>query len=483
MVIAILQASSAIAGPMVEAGDLALRHDIQRLADAGLITGTATTWPMAWGPILADLANTDSLQISGDIADALARVRSRGHRATRAGTPLFRFEAALSDNPVRIRSFQDTPRGDAEVAAGMQWLGERFSFDLDVQAVDSEFDDQVWRLDHSMFAVLLGNWSLAASTKERWWGPSWDGSLILGNSARPFPAFAVDRMFTDAFASRWLHWLGPWDLSLLFGQLGDERAVPNTQFFGMRFNFRPLPSLEIGLSRTALWCGDGRPCSLGVFFDLLLGKDNLGDDGIDSDNEPGDQLAGFDVRWAPGFFGHSAALYGQFIGEDEAGGLPSKWLGQVGAEWAGFLFDRWSTRLFAELSATSCQFYESSESFNCAYNHGIYQTGYRYRGASIGHGADNDTRIVSVGLILVDADNLQWHALLRYGKLNRGGPPDEHNTITATPKELASIDVSHSRTLRFGAIELGAGYAELEDGVSGESSGDARFYLQWRSSP
>ena len=129
-----------------------------------------------------------------------------------------------------------------------------------MQGVDSDQDDKEFRADESMVGVVLGNWSVAASTQQRWWGPGWDGSLILGNNARPIPSLGIDRVFTDAFETKWLSWLGPWDLNVMFGELESERAVPNARFFGMRFNFRPIPSLEIGISRSAQWCGEGRPC-------------------------------------------------------------------------------------------------------------------------------------------------------------------------------------------------------------------------------
>jgi hypothetical protein len=136
---------------------------------------------------------------------------------------------------------------------------------------------------------------------------------------------------------------------VIFGQLENERHIPDTQFFGMRFTFRPLPTLEIGLSRSAQWCGEGRPCDASTFFDLLLGRDNRGDDDINPENEPGNQLAGYDFRWSPTIFGHRLAAYGQLIGEDEAGGFPSRYIGQFGVEWTGYVFDRWSTRRRYEL--------------------------------------------------------------------------------------------------------------------------------------
>ncbi len=476
-----LTALPAAAGPLVPAGDLVLRMDIQRLADAGVIKGTTSTWPMAWGPILEDLRDTNVATLSPGVAEAFARVRERANWETRENVLTFDARVGVTDNATRIRSFQNTPRGKVEVGAGFGWIGDWFSVDLNAQYVTSDQDDDEVRGDNSMIGVTAGNWSISASTMERWWGPGWDGSLILSNNARPFPSITIDRMFTDAFETKWLSWIGPWDLSVMLGQLEKGREVPHAQFFGMRFNFRPIDSLEVGIFRTALWCGDDRPCDFSTFVDLFLGRDNIGDDDIGEDNEPGNQLAGVDVRWSPGFLGHAVAVYGQFVGEDEAGGLPSRWLGQVGGEWSGYIADRWSTKLFAEFAGTSCQFYESSERFNCAYNHSIYQTGYRFRDRAIGHGADNDARIVSAGVVMADADDTQWRGHVRVGALNRGGPPDPRNTLTPTRQDIVSFDVSHSRVLSFGVIDVGVGYESIDDDLSGRSTSDARFYVQWRS--
>ena len=477
-----LYASASLAGPNIQPGDLALRHDIQRLADYGIIKGTVTTWPMAWGPVLRDIENADAMNLPPAVADALVRVRQRAGWQTRTDEVTYNTEVGLADNATRIRSFQDTPRGRGEVSAGISWMGDWLSADLNVQYVDSGQDDEDVRFDSSMLGAVVGNWSIAASTEQRWWGPGWDGSLILSNNARPMPSLTIDRVFTDAFETKWLSWLGPWDLSVMFGQMEEERFVPNTRFFGLRFNFRPFPSLEIGLSRSAQWCGDGRPCDFDTFVELLLGNDNRGSDGLDESTEPGNQLAGLDFRWSPSFMGMPVSLYGQFIGEDEAGGFPSRYYGQVGLEAAGYMLDKWSYRYYVEAASTSCDFWKSDEIFNCAYNHSIYKTGYRYRGRVIGHGAENDARIVSTGVVLVDSEDTQWHALLRVGDLNRAGSPDSANTLTPTPQELLSIDLSHSRVFSFGVIEAGVGYEQIDDTASGDSLNDGRVYLQWRSS-
>ncbi|MDH3431901.1 MAG: capsule assembly Wzi family protein, partial [Gammaproteobacteria bacterium] len=341
----------AFAGPHISAGDLALRHDIQRLADFGVISGPVSTWPLAWGPIFEDIGNADDSSLSQAVADSLARVKQRANWELRTDELSYSASASVAEEPSRIRSFQNTPRETAEISAGLSYTTDWFAVSLQGQAVDSPADGEEFRADGSSIGLALGNYSFSVNTLDRWWGPGWDGSLILSNNARSIPAISIDRNFTDPFESKWLSWLGPWDLAVHFGEMESDRFVPNTRFFGMRFNFRPLPSLEIGISRSAQWCGDGRPCDFDTFVDLFLGRDNRGDAGTTEENEPGNQLAGLDFRWSPPFIDTPIALYGQFIGEDEAGGFPSRYVGQVGLEGSGYAMARWSYRWFAEAAA------------------------------------------------------------------------------------------------------------------------------------
>ncbi len=473
---------AAAASPFVSPGDVVLRHDIQLLADHGVVTGPTTTWPLAWGPIMADIGRfRPADDTPGDVLDAVARIRARAGWETQTNEVYFNASASVAEKPTRIRSFENTPREQGEVGVGFTYTGNRFMASLNGQAVDSPQDDKDFRADGSVIGAMLGNYSFTVNTLERWWGPGWDGSLILSNNSRPIPAISVDRNFTDPFETKWLAWLGPWDFSVHFGQLESDRVVPDAQFFGMRFTFKPIPSLEIGLSRSAQWCGDGRPCDLEAFYNLLIGRDNVEVD-VDLEEEPGNQLAGFDIRWATRVFDIPIALYGQFIGEDEAGGLPSRYLGQAGGETTGIWRDRWAYRLFGEVAATSCRFNSSKELFNCAYNHSIYQTGYRYRGRVIGHGAENDSRVLSIGLLLVDETETEWSAVLRYGELNRGGSPDAANTLTPTPQDIVSVDVRHARAFRFGEIGIGLGFEYVDDEASGTTDDSLRAFLEWRSS-
>ncbi|MEM7671429.1 MAG: capsule assembly Wzi family protein, partial [Pseudomonadota bacterium] len=429
------------AGPWVEPGDLALRHDIQTLADAGVITAPVTSWPLSWGDILNDTADFEDLStLSVFEQAALTRVRRHGLRATRVGQVEYRVDAKYDAEPGLLRGFERRAREETDVFVSASWLGDRVAAEVRVAGVSDPDDDKDVRLDGSYVGVALGNYMVSAGVMDRWWGPGYDGSIILGNNQRPIPAISIERNDTSAFKSKWLRWIGPWDASFVWGQLEDDRAVPNARFLGLRVNFRPLQSLEIGLSRTAQWCGNGdRPCDLDALVKLAIGRDNRGDDDIDSSNEPGNQLAGVDLRWAPQFAPSNGAFYMQMIGEDEAGGFPSRFLGQLGVEASGTVAMT-SWRGFLEFAGTTCQFYESSSRPNCGYNNTIYQTGYRYRGRSIGHSADNDAEVISLGGMAVEPDGDSWIAILRIAELNNDGPPRIPKEAPIAISNLAFLD-------------------------------------------
>lgn len=476
--------STALAGPMIVPGDMALRSDIQRLADYGVIKGPVTTWPLAWGPIVADIQNVERIdELPRDVIDAITRVKARSKWEMRTGEVTFNTSVSGAEEPTRIRSFQNTPRESAELSAGLSYTGDRFAVSLNGQSVDSPADGKDFRADGSMIGVVLGNYSFTVNTLDRWWGPGWDGSLILSNNARPIPAISIDRNFTDPFKTKWLSWLGPWDMSAHFGKMESDRAVPNTQFFGLRVTFKPIPSLELGMSRTAQWCGNGRPCGFDTFVKLFTGRDNRGQAGITLENEPGNQEAGFDARWATRLFDVPFAFYAQYIGEDESHRLPADNYGLFGLESTGIWGEGWSYRWFGEIAITIADFTKSTNSFNRVYNHEqIYLTGYRYRGRVIGHGIDNDSRVVSTGLMLVNDEDTLWLALFRVGSLNRGGAPDPRNSLTPTRQDIVSLDVTHSRFFKYGQIIIGLGFERVDDIVSNQTSNETRAFLQWRSS-
>jgi len=295
------------ASPILPPGDMQLRSDLQLLNDTGVTNIPLTAWPIAIGDFHVALADADVRSLSGPARSAYERVRDRLRFEMDTSTITGRFGFSGASNPRIIRTFENTPREEGEARVELSWLGERFTLNL--------------------------------SAAERWWGPGRDGSLILSTNARPSPGIAIQRNNSTAFKTKWLSWMGPWTFTSFMNVLDDERVVNDAWLFGMRGSFRPTRGLEIGISRAAQWCGDDRPCDLETFFRLLRGRDNRGAN-VDAEDEPGNQLGGFDIRWTlPRQI--PVALYMQWIAEDtrKTGAQLHQWLRQVGVEYWGSIGD------------------------------------------------------------------------------------------------------------------------------------------------
>lgn len=416
-------AGPVLAGPWIDPGDAGLRHDLTLLADSGIINVPLTTWPLAWGDIAAAL---QSVRSSADpqIQPALQRVRRAFKQAARANRVKAHVRwAVAADVAATLRTFSAMPREEGELELGLDWLGANTAYRLQVTAAADPADGETTRFDGSYAGIALGNWMLAAGAFDRWWGPGWDGSLILSSNPRPVPALSLQRNTSLPFEWTGLRWLGPWQLTALLGQLDDDNGttVADALLFGLRINFKPTRTVEIGLSRSSQWGGAGRPEQLDTFFDMLTGRDNTGGSGITAANEPGNQLAGADIRWTSPLGRAPYAVYAQIVGEDEAGGLPSQDMGLAGIEWWGTLGREHSYRAHVEYADTAVDVV-STPRFNVAYRHHIYQSGYRYHDRIIGHGIGPDGRITTLGLLAQHRSGSRWEAAVRHIEYDRDNP-------------------------------------------------------------
>ncbi|NND55484.1 MAG: capsule assembly Wzi family protein, partial [Gammaproteobacteria bacterium] len=290
-----LTGTAVAAGPWFNAGDERLRSDIQLLADAGVVKGPVSTWPLSWEDIVYDADAVAELRPWQSAA--LARVKAAAETARGGFDADYTAHASVANNPVQFRGFSDTPREDAEIGGGIAYASERVAINLQVGWASDPVDDKEARIDGSYATVALGNWLLSASAQERWWGPGWSNSLIYSSNARPVPSISFDRNLTTPFSSRWLSWLGNWDLSMQVGHLENDRAIPEALLYTLRVTARPTRGLEVGISRSAQLCGETRTCGLKTWGRMLLGKDNR-DDNVSRRDEPGNQLGGWDIRWS-----------------------------------------------------------------------------------------------------------------------------------------------------------------------------------------
>ncbi|HEU5137312.1 MAG TPA: capsule assembly Wzi family protein [Steroidobacteraceae bacterium] len=458
---------AAFADPWLAPGDVVLRHDIELLADAGILHGPVMSWPLSWPDIARDLQPVlPSAELDRATTEALLRVKRLAAGSSDGGFSGLGVRAAAASSPTMLRTFEDTPREEGEAGARASWLSDHLVLNLEATVVVDPQDDQQFRADGSYLGINVGNWAISAGLIDRWWGPGWDGSLILSTNARPPPSLTIERNYSDPFKSKWLSWIGPWRFSFGMAQMeGSDVAVADVLLMETRLSMKPLPWLEFGLSRTAQWCGEGRPCDFDAFRNMLLGQDNEVTDG-DVSQQPGNQMAGYDLRLRSPWKALPITFFTQWIGEDEAGGLPSKFLGLAGLE--GWHSTGWgAVRWRAEFADTTCVFTRETPEYNCAYRNAAYPQGYTYRGRIMGYSTDNDSRSRSYSGMLVRPDGSQYSLAFRDVDLNRDGGP---HTISTIPQRLRNVELRHSRVLGAGRIGIGAGFDDLAEG-----SADSEF--------
>lgn len=384
------------------------RHAIELLIDEAGLPLTSSQWPLP-SEAVEDALDQLPTELPGVLEEARWHVRDELDRAQRAGlhwrleTRGLEMPTAYGREPDQADVLQwDSPTWHRpEVAAR---LGLRLESRPDGLPSDSRL-----QLDGSAVAAEWEDWQIQAWQRRSWWGPGWQNALALSNNAPALVGAGVQRATTRPSELPVLKWLGPWNYELFLAQTDGVDARGNPYLIGHRLTFRPLPSLELGLTQMVQWGGLGRPSGLHSLVEALLGRTNVSDDQVAED--PANLLAGYDLRWrCPAGWG--CAVYGQLIGEDEAGGLPSRFLSQLGTEWTTAEGrQRWSleylnTYLWIHLGEPSLR--------GATYRNRAYPMGYTSQGRWLGANAGPDTQLWSLGWLDMDSG---WSFQLNQGRV------------------------------------------------------------------
>ncbi|MEX8519201.1 MAG: capsule assembly Wzi family protein [Leptothrix sp. (in: b-proteobacteria)] len=399
---------------------VAARHAIEYLSDEVGLGLPVMQWPL---PAAAMQSAIDALPAGLSAAQAQARDLVAAELRRRAGAELaLRVgnrrgslvgfgDAAVPGSSLALRStalqvgdgvaMQLGARVDAAPVLGAVPAGTVATSGVQVRLDDAAVVAQIW-------GVNLQAWS-----RRSWWGPGWQDSLVLGNNAPALGGFGFQRAAAGASESPWLSWLGPWNFEFFMAEQEGHANPANAWLIGNRLTLRPWQGVEIGLTRTAQWGGGGRPQSASSFVNMLTGTGTNADTTSQQASDPGNQMAGFDLRLrCPQ--GLRCVGYTQLIGEDMAGYLPSEYLSLYGLEsWAA----DGSARYVIEYLDSSCNgTHGSARQLGCAYRNYLYPQGYASQRRWLGAGTGPDARVVTLGWFGADsATSLRLHAGLLDG--------------------------------------------------------------------
>ncbi len=399
-----------LAGPVFAASvpwtpSLSARNAIEVLVDDGGLQLTVSQWPLPRDAVQRAL---DALPpgLPPALANARALVQAELHAQ----------QGGLVSLTVRGRSDALSGFGDDATPGSSLLLrtGELDGPHLAMQIggrLDPTSDTGQYRttarLDDSAVAVDAFGFQAQAWAHRSWWGPGWQSALPLSNNAPAFDGIGFQRASAAQSESPWLSWLGPWNLDFFLARTEGELTPvtgSDSLISGTRLTFKPFSNVELGLTRMVQFGGQGHPETLGSFARAVVGAHANAQTEAAQSRDSGNGLAGYDIRVrCPDAV--RCAAYGQFIGEDDRGHLPYKFLNLLGTE-------VWSadgiTRFYFEAAEIGCRnTYRGASIPNCAYrNYAFpgYASGNRWIGASIG----SDGRLVTLGWI-----NSEWDSSLR----------------------------------------------------------------------
>jgi hypothetical protein len=469
------QAVAADAG-WFASGDTQLRMDLQLLNDAEIIRLPVTQWPLPRAAVKYALTNAkEHFATNSSVMAALERVRARvAPRETRLA-----FDTAVrGGEPGLWRDFDTLSRENGEFAAGLDYDSGRLSLGVELTAVTDPADGDELRADGSQATVQWGNWLFSANALDRWWGPGHEGSLILSSNARPMPTVMVERAEAREWSPKWLSWLGPWRMSFGISQMENSRQdIDSPLFMAWRVVVMPFKKIELGFSRTAQFCGEELECNLNVFGNLLAGNDNIGIDATAQD-EPGNQMAGFDIRWTSPLGNLPYAIYGQYIGEDESHYVPVKYLSQLGLETWKPLPDGALLQLHLEYANTDCTSHHGN---SCeAYGQARFNVeGYRYHGRSIGYTADRNSDDWALGAIYSSSKATLWSATARWSMLSHGRTGDLTNTVASVPTDYGALELGWKGRLLGEQVSVDLGVETIAP-EHGERDTQPYGFIGWR---
>ncbi|MQW92621.1 capsule assembly Wzi family protein [Acinetobacter wanghuae] len=363
-----------------------LRTDLNWLNQQGVIQISTSTWPLSGDEIERALNHAKVLNNTQQkVIDSVKAVLNKENTAVK-------FDLSIaSDQAYSPQQFGTNAK--AQYVAGVELNAGQAHWDARLK-VNAEKDQVIdhghdINIEGSYIAGKLRNQWLIAGQIPTYWGPGYEGSLIRGDASRPVYGLTMQRAEQKAFETKWLSWIGDWQYQIFAGQLDNYEAIPNAKLLGLRLTMQPRPYLEIGASRILQWGGDGKDESLSGLWEAIKGNDNFDDRALDKSN----QLAGIDIKLnLKHLIDLPLGIYGQLIGEDEAGYLPSRKFYLLGVDYSSEL-GKLPFQLYLELADTRT----NREVWGYTYSHGDYKDGYYQHGFPLGHSLGGDSEMYSIG--------------------------------------------------------------------------------------
>gem|GEM_PF-909690 len=292
------------------------------------------------------------------------------------------------------------------------------------------------------------NMELSVAKSAMWWGPGFNGAMLLSNNAKPLSIIKIRTI--NNFRFPWVFEnLGLFGGSFFISKLEKDRNVPSPNFAGLRLEWAPLPYFTVSANRTSIMGGEGRKkFRLKDYWNTFVTKNELSHS-IEGNALDTDQLASFDGKFVMPFRPEVRAasgmeLYGEWAGEDKFAFWENELPGYlVGIFLTDILRDK-GTDLRVEYARDKAGWYEHG-----IFNAGATATAYTYKGEIMGHhmGGDADDIFLRISKEAPFLCTPYFDAVKAGCQLDF----ERHGITLAAPEKLAEVTAdikwSHSDTV------------------------------------
>jgi hypothetical protein len=248
--------------------------------------------------------------------------------------------------------------------------------------------DEKYTLDGSYLQHTSGIITFGIGSIDRHWSFSNNTSLILSQNARPTES--VYLKLENKFNYDWLPPEANWSLDVFNGFTEGALDNAKSMLIGVRAILTPVDGLDFELVQTSQWGGKGHSSSLSALGSALFFDTNVGS------NSNINKMAGFGISYTIPVEIIPLRIYGQAIGEDEAGNLPSCYTYLAGLEWKNTKIER---PTIVGIEAIDTRIDTTKKGF-CGPNTMYNNTTYKYTNFGKTMGASIDTEGTSLGIYI-----------------------------------------------------------------------------------
>ena len=439
------------ASPWAEVGDNQLRADLELLQAAGVAKEITVQWPLPWQSLSADLSRADLAGQPVSVQQAVQRLLARAHAETAPGLTAWASLDA-TNKPGLVYGFDGLGRGEGQAQLALELNSGIFSGRLALGGITQDFGGKTNKImpDGSYLSARLGGIRVYGGYLDHWWGPGQISTLQLSNNARPMPQIGFMRSSTQASSWPILCWLGPWQVEFFIAKFDGPQIQSGVYYDATRLTVNPFPGLEIGISKTEQFCGQGHPCvplrDYFTNFDFSTHPNNVNGEGS------------IEIKYAGKVSAVPFQVYAQMMNEDYS------WTTSSGSSYliGSSIFlpvNGHPLKLTAEYAntiATKTPFGFGSHIYGYTYTDTQFPDGMHYRGRTLGFSLDTDSSLLSLQGSMSDDDGRFYELAFHHATIGNHHSPPGINSVSYTPVivNMAEARVSLPFTLNHRTFKL-----------------------------